>query len=104
MERKIRNRTVLAYCDHQIAIDVINKGVAKNTFSQAHLGEICFLLAKYNAMVKLVYYLLVKTESQIAIAGGKKNLNKNKFWQSVSGKTVKFLTVREHKFHFSQGW
>ena len=54
-KNKIRNKNVLAYCDNEVSVEVVNTGKAKNTFAQACLREICFTSAKANAMIKLVH-------------------------------------------------
>ena len=51
----IRNRNILAYLDNQVSVNTVNTGAAKNNFSQGCLREICFLMAKSNAVLKLVH-------------------------------------------------
>ena len=52
---KIRNRNVMALCDNEVSVEVVNTGKARNRFAQACLREICFITARNNAVIKLVH-------------------------------------------------
>ena len=52
---RIENRNLLAYCDNQTSVEIVNSGAAKNQFAQGCLWEICYLLAHQNAMIKMVH-------------------------------------------------
>ena len=54
-QERIKNRNVLAYCDNRVSVDIVNKGITKNSFSQACMREIIYLTAKCNAVLKLVF-------------------------------------------------
>ena len=48
---KLEDKNVLAFCDNQVSVDIVNSGAASNEFSQACLREICYLMGKRNAML-----------------------------------------------------
>ena len=51
----VNNLNLLAYCDNSSTMDIINKGSANNIFAQKCLRELCYCLAKRNAVIKMVY-------------------------------------------------
>ena len=53
--RRVKNANILAYCDNQSSVDIVNSGKARNKFAQSCLRETVFLLAHNNAVLKLVY-------------------------------------------------
>ena len=52
---RISNRNILAFCDNEVSVEVVNAGHAKNRFLQACLREICYITACCNAVIKLVH-------------------------------------------------
>ena len=62
--KEMQNLNILAYCDNQVTCDVVNRGAASNKFAQACLREMCYQLAKINAVIKLVY--ISTTENSIS--------------------------------------
>ena len=57
-KHKIRNKNLLAYCNNQCTVEVINKGKANNKHAQGYLREIAYILATANAALKVVYILM----------------------------------------------
>ena len=51
----MKNKNILAYCDNQLAVEVINSGKARNRFTQACLRDIAFNLAVVNGALKVIY-------------------------------------------------
>ena len=52
---EIKDSNVLLHCDNQCTVDIVNKGKATNPFAQNLLREICYISAKFNAWVKVVF-------------------------------------------------
>ena len=55
VERQIRNRNLLMHCDNFSTVEVVNRGKARNPFTQACLREILWITARSNAWVKMVF-------------------------------------------------
>ena len=55
MDTEIPKQNLLAYCDNQATVDIINTGKAKNSFAQSCLREVCYLTALNNTVVKVVH-------------------------------------------------
>ena len=54
-QEKVKNKNVLAYCDNQCTVEVINRGKAHNKIAQEYLREIVYILANNNAALKVIY-------------------------------------------------
>ena len=50
-DKGVKDCNILAYCDNQVTVEVINKEAAKNRFTQACMREICYLMGVWNAML-----------------------------------------------------
>ena len=52
---KLQNKNVLMYCDNEVTVQVINRGNARNKFTQACLRELVWFTANNNTWVKMCY-------------------------------------------------
>ena len=50
-DKGVKDCNILAYCDNQVTVEVINKEAAKNRLTQACMREICYLMGVWNAML-----------------------------------------------------
>ena len=101
---KARNKNILAYCDNQTRVEIVNSGAAWNVFAQACLREIVYLAAKANAMIKLIFRLTAKNGLADSLSRWDKPEAKLKFKELTKGRKVKFVRVPSHTFAFSHGW
>ena len=96
----IKNRNILAYCDNSVTIDVINKGAATNRFSQECLRELCYVLAKANAVVKLVYITTKDNFLSDNLSRWHNKQARDKFWEQTKDIKVTFENIRDEDFKF----
>ena len=82
----LKDRNILAYCDNQTTVEIINKGATRNHFAQACLREICYLLGKRNALLKAIYISTQEISNFQVSQDGKIQNNKKDFgnWWTVS--------------------
>ena len=81
----MQNQNILAYCDNRVSVDIVNSGAASNEFSQSCLHEICFLMAKCNAWLKLVHLSSKENRISDCLSRWKKPGYKEKFQTITKG-------------------
>ena len=100
----IRNRNILAYCDNEVSVEVVNSGRARNRFSQACLREICFISARNNAWIKLVHVSSENNRISDCLSRWENKQKRDVFRDITRGKNVKFCNVDHKLFEFSNDW
>ena len=100
----MQNRNLLAYCNNQATVEIINKGKANNLFAQKCLREICYLTGKSNAIMRVVY--LPSEENRIldSLSRGEEPSQRLRFNNLTMGYTVRTLAITEEDFEFSHNW
>ena len=102
--KSIENRNILAYCDNQVTVDIINKGKAKNRFEQACVRELCYLTGKRNAWIKLVYLSSDENRISDSLSRWSDKRQRHRFWEITDGIEVEFKNVEENDLKFTHGW
>ena len=102
--KRIANRNVLAFCDNQVSVEVVNKGAASNRFSQACLREITFITATHNAMLKLVFRPRVENRISDGLSRYHTKEGRECFAQQTGNMYVRFLEAETHLCKFSSDW
>ena len=103
--QKIRNKHLLMHSDKQATVEIINTGKAKNKFAQECLREVCYITAKCNAVVKMVYKPGV--DNRISDFLSRIPLDecyKEKFEAETRDFKIKQWEVRQEDFIFSHNW
>ena len=100
----MQNRNILAFCDNQVSVDVVNSGAASNRFSQACLREICFLMAKLNAVLKLVHLKGQDNRICDSLSRWGETGQEERFYKLTEGIHVEFVKINDTDFEFSNGW
>ena len=103
-ENNIRNKNVLAYCDNEVSVEVVNSGKARNKFTQSCLREICFLAARANAQIKLVHLEGSTNRISDCLSRFDDTVKHKQFYQLTQGVNVKFRHIEEELFKFSHKW
>ena len=99
---RIENRNVLAYCNNEVSVEVVNLGRANKHFTQACLREICYLTAKANTVIKLVHISSEANRiSDYLLRWGQKS---EAFYELVGKDNVSFIAVTDDMFKFSHDW
>ena len=99
----IENRNLLAFCDNQTTVEIVNTGQAKNRIAQQCLREICWITAKNNAVIKVIFKQGVqnRTEdflSQIPLDSN----NLKKFHEETkSNRNKRRIVITNEMFKFS---
>ena len=101
---EISNKNLLAFCDNQTTIDIVNKGAATNKFAQACLREMCFLLAKNNTVLKMVFINGKDNIFSDCLSRWHDTKARETFWEKTQGTTVRFEKVDSKDFEFSHDW
>ena len=101
---KAKNKNILAYCDNQTMVEIVNSGAAQNVFAQACLCEIVYLAAKANAMIKLIFRPGANKGLADSLSRWDEPEAKLKFKELTKGRNMKFVSVPSHMFGFSHGW
>ena len=101
---KVVNRNILAYCDNAVSVKVVNTGKAKNRFSQACLREICYLMARANAVIKLVHISSECNQIPDCLSRWRDHKKCSEFWEITDGLQVTFKEVNNKLFEFSHNW
>ena len=102
--RRMANRNILAYCDNQVTCDIVNRGAARNKYSQACLRELCFLLAKNNSVIKLIFVPGVSNEISDCLSRFHEREARGKFRELTKGKNVQFEQISDDDFKFTHDW
>ena len=102
---KLENRNVLMYCDNETTVQVINRGVARNKFSQACLQELVWLTARNNTWVKMCY--LAGSLNRISDNLSRFHLDYKYqlgFKRETEGWRKQQMVVRPQDFQFGHDW
>ena len=100
----ITNRNILACCDNQVSVEVVNSGKARNRFTQACLHEICFILVKSNAVLKLVHISSESNRIADCLSRWEETSKREQFYSITKHKELTFLNVEDRLFQFSHEW
>ena len=101
---RIENRNLLAYCDNQTSVEIVNSGAAKNQFAQGCLREICYLLAHQNAMIKMVHLSSAENRISDLLSRWQVKENRDEFYSMTTGTELTFIKVTEEDFEFMHDW
>ena len=101
---KISNKNVLAYSDSEVTVGIVNSGRATNKFAQECLREICYLTAKSNAVIKLIFLPGESNRISDCLSRWGDNEKRKLFWQLTRGYDVTFRKVADEHFRFSHDW
>ena len=102
--RDVEHKNILAYCDNEVSVEVVNSGRAKNNFTQACLREICYIMATNNAMLKLVHISGISNRISDCLSRWDEESKRMQFRTVTEGKNVKFVEVNEEMFKFLHDW
>ena len=103
--KKIMNRNLLAYCDNSVTVDIINHGKAKNRFAQQCLRELTYLLAKYNAVVKVIYIESESNRIPDSLSRWEESeAQRQRFYELTKDKQMEERDVNDQMFKFSNNW
>ena len=100
-----RGKNLLLHCDNQSTVDVVNKGYARNNFSQQCLREIVWLSARYNLWIKVVHVRGVN--NRLADLCSRFNLGKSfreTFREETKNWKTKEIKVGPELFEFENNW
>ena len=103
-EDSLHNRNILAYCDNQVSVEVVNSGAASNEFSQHCLREICFVMAKCNSMLRLVHLSGESNRICDSLSRWSSKKHREKFAEITKGMDVQFIHVPNSYFNFEHDW
>ena len=104
-KHKITNKNILAFCDNQSTIQVINHGRANNSFAQRCLREIVYITAHHNAVIRAVYIATDRNRIPDSLSRwweGK--YQQNRFRTLTKDLNVSEILVRDDDFEFSHNW
>ena len=85
------NLNILAYCDNQATCKIINRGAANNLFTQQCLRELCFIFAKHNAVIKMVYLNTKQNRISDLLSRWENIESRSQFFQLIGRETNKVL-------------
>ena len=102
--RQIKNKNVLAYCDNEVSVEIINSGRARNKFSQSCLREICFITAKSNAVLKLVHLAGNLNRISDCLLRFDDPIKRRQFHELSRGVSVQFHEINDDLFRFTHEW
>ena len=103
--QKLVNRNVLMFCDNKSTVMVINKGSARNRFTQACLRELAWLSACNNSWIKMCF--VQGLSNRISDSLSRWHLHprfKQTFLKDTEGKRIKELVVGPQDFKFGHEW
>ena len=104
LANRIQNRNVLAYCDNEVSVKVVNSGKARNRFTQACLWEICLICTRNNEVLKLIHISSkcnCLSDNLSCWANREKRRN---FFELTRGTKVKFRKINHELFEFTHDW
>ena len=93
------------FCENLVTVDIINTGRAKNPWAQSCLRELCWEMARANAVVKVVFRPGVS--NRIADSLSRWDLgpeHKRQFFRSTRGVEKVETKITESDFEFSHEW
>ena len=102
---KLKDQSILIFCDNQSTVDIINKGKAKNKFSQKCLREICWLTAEVNAMLRVVHRMGKNNEVADKLSRavlGDKELQE--CHNVINEHSLFLMDISDDGFSFSHDW
>ena len=82
---KIRNKSILMYCDNQTTVDIVNSGRASNEFAQACLREICFITARNNALIRVIHVNGVDNRISDSLSRWSSRAHRQRFYHETQG-------------------
>ena len=103
--RRLKNKHALLFCDNQVSCETINAGKARNEFAQDCLREICYLTARENSVIKLVFK--PGTDNRIPDFLSRWHLGKkyrDNFKKETGDSAKCEIRVHEHMFSFTHDW
>ena len=103
-KHKVKNKNLLAYCDNETTVAIVNTGKANNRFAQACLREICYLTAKENSVIKLVHISSEQNRISDCLSRWDKPQKREEFWAITTEFNVKFEEINENMFMFTHDW
>ena len=89
------NRNILAYCDNEVSVEVVNSGKARNLFAQECLRELCYINAKNNTVVKLVHLPGLQDRISDCLSRWGDENKCNQFWELTQGILVAFIEIAD---------
>ena len=102
---KISNRNVLMYCDNKTTVDILNSGKASNPFAQKCLREACYITARCNAVVKVVFKPGVKNrEADLCSRIDLSSKDRARFVEEFKDKNLTERFVYNGLFDFQHDW
>ena len=104
-KEQIRNRHLLLFCDNSATCDIVNTGKVSNEFTQECLREICYLTARINTVVKVVFKPGVENRIPDFLSRWYTGDEfRNKFEKETEGIEVKEVIINPELFVFSHQW
>ena len=92
----LKDRNVLFQCDNKVTVQVINKGAARNEFTQCCLRELCWITADLNAAVKVVFRPGVDNRIADHCSRWGNRSSREKFWGRNQGQEHHGTTDSRH--------
>ena len=102
--KQVENMNILAFCDNSVTVSIINSGAARNKFAQAGLRELCYVLAKSNAMLRMIHLPGKKNEICDALSRWREEGARKNFYRLTNNAKVTFELIKEEDFEFSHDW
>ena len=104
-QAKLHNKNLLLHCDNTSTVEVVNKGRARNPFTQTCLREIAWITANCNCWVKVCF--LPGVQNRISDSLSRWHLDDmyaQRFHAETKGVITKEIKVTKDMFKFSTNW
>ncbi len=102
---KCAGKRILIKSDNENAVQVINKGTARNKFSQACLRELCFVCGKISCTVKIEHYPgKFNLHSDLLSRFHLDPINKIRFAKLTANEKTQEVKVKPTSFQFQNKW
>ena len=101
----LRGKNLLLHCDNESTVAVVNRGAAKNKFTQACLRELVWWTAKFDLWIKVVF--LAGVDNRYADLCSRLHLSdyyKTTLAQETENYSVERSPVDPEMFEFVNRW
>ena len=104
-KHKINNKNVLLLCDNASTVQVINKGMARNKFTQACLRELAWLTATNNSWIKMCFVPGVSNHLSDFLSRWETDRKYPVlFKQETQGVATREVKIQSDWFYFANKW
>ena len=100
-----KGKKLLAYCDNEVMVRIINLGKAHNPFAQSCLREILYICAKNDTMLHMIYKEGAKNRTANSLSQWHKDKKfQNRFKNDTKNLNLFERVVTEQNFTFTHKW